>query len=59
MFDYKLKYKSLNEELNYFNMLDFHDYSDADWVGTKDHRFSINDHIFFVVEESISWNSKQ
>ena len=34
-------------------MLDFYDYSDADWAGTKDGRFSINDHIFFVVGKSI------
>ena len=40
-------------------MLDFHDYSDANWADTKDGRFSINDHIFFVVEESISWNFKR
>ena len=53
MFDYEFEYESLNKELSYFNMLDFHDYSDADWVGTKDGRFSISDHIFFVVEESI------
>ena len=34
-------------------MLDFHDYSDVDWIDTKNDRFSINDHIFFVVEKSI------
>ena len=52
--DYELEYEPLNEELSYFNLLDFHDYSDADWTDTKDGRFSINGHIFFVVEESIS-----
>ena len=40
-------------------MLDFHDYSDADWVDTKDDRFSTSDYIFFVVEESISWSFKR
>ena len=59
MFDYKFEYKSLNEEFSYFNMLDFYDYSDADWVGTKDDRFSISGHIFFVVEKSISWSFKR
>ena len=29
-FDYKFKYEPLNEKLNYFNLFDFHDYSDAD-----------------------------
>ena len=57
--DYELEYGPLNKKLNYFNMFDFHDYSDADWVGTKDDRFLINDHIFFVVEESISWSFKR
>ena len=57
--DYELEYESFTKELSYFNMLDFHDYSDADWVGTKDGRFSISDHIFFVVEESILWNFKR
>ena len=58
-FDYELRYEPFNEEFNYFNMFEFHDYSDADWVDTKDDRFSINGHIFFVVEESISWNFKR
>ena len=57
--DYELEYESLNKELSYFDMLDFHDYSDADWAGTKDDRFSTNGHIFFVVRESISWNFKR
>ena len=57
--DYELEYEPFNKELSYFDMLDFHDYSDADWAGTKDDRFSINDHIFFVVKESISWNFKR
>ena len=58
-FNYELKYESLNEEFNYFNMLEFHDYFDADWIDTKNDRFSINDHIFFVVEKSILWNFKR
>ena len=28
--DYELEYGPFNEELSYFNILDFHDYSDAD-----------------------------
>ena len=27
--DYELKYESFNEELSYFNILDFHDYSNT------------------------------
>ena len=57
--DYKLKYEPFNEKLSYFNMLDFYNYSDADWVGTKDDRFLTSDHIFFVAEESVSWNFKR
>ena len=57
--NYGLEYESFNEEFSYFNRLDFHDYSDADWTDTKDGRFSISGHIFFVVEESISWNFKR
>ena len=56
--DYELEYESFNEEFSYFNLFDFHDYSDADWIDTKDDRFSTNDHIFFVVEELISWSFK-
>ena len=40
-------------------MFNFYDYFDANWTSTKNDRFSINDHIFFVVKESISWNFKQ
>ena len=57
-FDYELKYEFFNEKFNYFNIFDFHDYFDADWVDTKNDCFLINDHIFFVVEKSISWNFK-
>ena len=57
--NYGLKYEPLNKELSHFNTLDFHDYFDADWVDTKDDRFSINDYIFFVAEESVSWSSKR
>ena len=32
MFDYKLKYEFFNEKFNYFNLFNFYDYSDADWV---------------------------
>ena len=52
--DYEFEYGPFNKEFSYFNMFNFYDYSDADWVGTKDDRFSTSDHIFFVVEESIS-----
>ena len=39
-------------------MLDFYDYLDVDWVDIKNDRFSFSGHIFFVVEESISWRFK-
>ena len=58
-FDYELGYELFNEELSYFNLLDFHDYFDADWVDTKDDRFLISGHIFFIAEESISWSFKR
>ena len=57
--DYKFKYKLFNKKLNYFNMLDFYDYSDADWIDTKNDRFLINDHIFFIVEKLILWSFKR
>ena len=56
--DYELKYKPFNKEFNYFNMLDFLDYSDVYWIDMKDDRFSTSNHIFFVVEQLISWNFK-
>ena len=52
--DYELEYEPLNEELSYFNLLDFHGYSDADWAGTKDGRFSTSGHIFFVAGGPVS-----
>ena len=58
-FNYELEYEPFNEKLSYFNMFDFYDYSDADWIDTKNDRFSTSDHIFFVVEKSISWNFKR
>ena len=57
--DYELEYESFNKKFSHFNTLDFYAYSDADWVDTKDSRFSTSDHIFFVVEESVSWSSKR
>ena len=57
--DYELKYEFFNKKFNYFNMFDFYDYSDADWVDTKNDRFLTNDHIFFIIEKLISWSFKR
>ena len=46
-------------KLSSMNYKKLHGYSDANWIGTKDDRFSISDHIFFVVEESVSWSFKR